>query len=436
MENIISTKRYVVKLSQTTNKPVKAWRITDFIEKVNNSYYKQELLKEIKERLNQGENPANIIILDKSFNIHKAYRGIGTLKLNTINGSKKLYHYGKPYSLYPNKKIILINNIFSTFSELYSLFNKHGVRLDKSILNTVIQQAFNNENELDISKLYSEIEFGYMSFEEEDPLLKKLKVKVNEELENLKSNIKLDLQEANTYVDIDSLIDDELSLKNNFNDEDYKKLYNCFPNKFANYFVNITRPIVGVYNVDKNTVEVLGVNFIKKNGHDDKQIDLKSVSHNSPFTVILVAGITLINSIYQMHCNKFDKTKIESEEEGIYSVLQEFDLNDDEDDEDDDIFEKEISEGKIALERWQKTKEQLEIAIQENGQSIEEELDKIENTEVSSVVNIGHSIDFTINNIEIKLQSYFDKAFEFNDFKDGEIEVIQEVNKEEIDNAI
>lgn len=424
MKDSVSNKRYVVKLSQNTNKHVKAWRVTDFIEKVNNSYYKQELLREIKERLKQGEDPANIIILDKSFNIHKNYQGIGMLKLNKTNGAKRLYHLGKPYSLYPNLRIILINNIFNTFSKLYTLFNKYGVRLDKSILNTVIKQAYESKEGLDLRELYSELKRGLESLDENEHLIKGLKLKVSEELEELKLKINADLQKAKTYLELENLIDDESSFKSKLNDNEYRKLYNLFPNRFAEYFVNTIRPIVGIYNADKNTIEILGVNFIKKDGYDDKQIDLKSVSHNSPFTVILIAGITLVASLYQMYCNRSDRNTIENEEEGIYSTLQEFNFDEDEDE--DDVFERDISEGKILIERWQKAKEQLTTIIEEDKESIEEELNIAEGSEVIPATNVKYSINITINNMSNNVQNYFDKAFESNDFKGGEVEVALE----------
>jgi hypothetical protein len=430
IENTVSSKRYIVKLRQSTNKHVKAWRITDFIEKVNNSYYKKELLLEIEGRLKQGENPANIIIFDKSFNIHKNYLGLGTLKLNTSNGAKRLYHLGKPYSLYPNPRIILINNIFNTFSELYTSFNKHDVRLDKSILNKVIKNSLESEEQLDIRELYSELEDGFKGLGKDEFLVGSLKNKVDDELEKLRLIVRENLEKAKLFLEMENYIDDASAFKGKLKDDEYRKLFNLFPNKFAKYFINTIRPIVGIYNEKNNTIEILGVNFIKKNGYDDKQIDLKSVSHNSPFTVILIAGISLVTSLYQMHCNRYDRNIIDNEEEGTYSTLLELDLEEEEEDDDDDLFENEILEGRVAVERWQEIKEQLEAVIQKDNEVTGENFCNVEDTLASNEMNGNYSVETTIININNKVQIYFDKAFESNDFKDGEIEVVLEKVKD------
>ncbi|WP_320940256.1 hypothetical protein, partial [Lysinibacillus capsici] len=199
-------KRFVVKLSQKTNKPVKAWRVTDFIEKVNNSYYKKELLKEIGERLSQGEAPENIIILDKSFNIHKAYRGLGIVKMNTIGGARQLYHLGKPYSLHPNEKIIITNNIFSTFSILYKLFNKYKVKLDKASLKDILKEAFNNPSDLSLEVLNTELEQALESVGDTQDM-GNFKNKVYQLISELKFNIEFELNQARDFWQLDDVIE-------------------------------------------------------------------------------------------------------------------------------------------------------------------------------------------------------------------------------------
>lgn len=427
-------KRYVVKLGQKTNKPVKAWRVTDFIEKVNNSYYKKELLKEIEERLYQGEDPKNIIILDKSFNIHKAYKGLGIIKMNTSGGAKHLYHLGKPYSLYPNEKIIITNNIYGTFSTLYKLFNKYKVKLDKASLKDILKEAFKNPNDL---------KFGVLNVELEQALeavgdikdINNLKDKVYELTNELKLNIEFELKQAQQFLQLDDEIKNSYDLEKRLKDtkdKKYKDLLNSFPNKFARYFVSTIRPIVGVYNPQKNIIEILASNFIKKDGHDERQIDLKSVTHNSPFTVVIIGGITLVISLYQMHCNKYDKKAImHDEDDEVFSSLLEFDFDEDEDVQD------ELESGQVIMEEWQETKEALENVINEFETNDDTQKEDILEEVQSDLEEIRPTISRTLVLIENRVQIYFDKAFENNEFKEGTIKVTKEKKEEtEFNDAI
>lgn len=417
-------KRYVVKMSQNTKQHVKAWRITDFIEKINNSYYKKELLKEITERLNNGESPENFIILDKSFNIHKANKHIKVLKLNTVNGVKKLYHLGKPYSLYPNEKIIVFNNVFNTFSTLYTLFNQYKIRLDKSILKDTFTEIFNGKEELilDFTLLNEELDHSLDLIE--DPIDREdLRTKKVALIKKLEENIETEIKAAKDFIKIDKDIKDESTLKKKMDDKKYKELVSVSPNKFTRYLISTIRPIVGIYNPEKNQIETLASNFIKKDGVDERQIDLKNVSHNSPFSVTIAAGLTFLLGVYQMHCNKYDATAIDEDEIDTYSTLLELDLDDEDDDESD--TEEAIEKSEIRIEEWQQTKEELEELIQKNKEAAELDDDTNhhnDNIPISVIKALGHA--------DNRVQNHFDRAFEDNDFKEGFIEVVEEGSEE------
>lgn len=417
--------RYRVKVSQNTNTHVKPWRVTDFIEKVNNAYYKKEILNEIEERLKKGVNPANIIMFDKSFNIYKAYRGLDTLNLNTVIGVKNFYHLGKPFSLYPNQKIILTNYIFNMFSELYTLFNKYDIRIDKSILHSLINQT--SEKELDLSDLYVELDLCYERLDKDKKFIDELKEKVEKEIKELRTKEKEERKNIIKYLRFEKSVKSESSFIEKLKNNEYKRLHRIFPKKFENNFIALTRPVAGIYDEENNTIEILGINFIKKNGNDNKQIDLKSVTHNSPFTIILIGGFTLLASLYQMHCNKYDENAIKKDKEGDYSTLQGFNF----DDEDEvDVIEREISEGDVLIKRWEQKKRELESVMQEEAI---QEVKESETLEATSISDVAPSVKVTINSMNKKVQNYFDKAFENNDFKEGELEVTKE---ETIENLI
>ncbi|KRE94903.1 hypothetical protein ASG89_31935 [Paenibacillus sp. Soil766] len=104
--------RYNIRFKQEDVGYVKPWRITDFIEKITTLHYKEELIKEIRNRLNNGVNPENIILFDKSFNIHRSYSNLSESSLLLQRGAKLTYHLGNFSSLYPNKEINSISLLF------------------------------------------------------------------------------------------------------------------------------------------------------------------------------------------------------------------------------------------------------------------------------------------------------------------------------------
>lgn len=426
-----SRKRYVVKMRQKTKQHVKAWRITDFIEKVNNSYYKKELLKEIEDNLKNGINPENIVILDKSFDIHKANKDIKVLNLNTNIGVKKLYHLGKPYSLYPNKKIVICNNVFNTFSLLYTLFNQYKIKIHKSILKETITEIFSGEEKLvlDFKQLREELNQS-LDLIEDATDKKYLNDKKETILKELKESIETEIKNAEAFIKIDSDIKNEDALKKKMKSVNYRELLSASPKRFTRYLISNVRPIVGIYNPDKNQIEILASNFIKKDGFDERQIDLKNVSHNSPFTVTIIAGVTLLMSVYQMHCNKYDANSINTNEVDTESAMLELNL-DVEDDE--SQTEEVIEKSKVLIEEWQQTKDELNKLLQENL-----EVPELSVAATQNDVDIPFSVINSLTNAEKKVQNHFDKAFENNDFKDGVIEVEEEEEKdlERIDEVI
>ncbi|MFP3920026.1 hypothetical protein U5N28_19675, partial [Lysinibacillus telephonicus] len=252
-----------------------------------------------------------------------------------------------------------------------------------------------------------------------------IRIKIVGLLKELKKCIETEIKAAKDFIKLDKDIKDEVMLKKKMGDKKYKELASVSPNKFSRYLISTIRPIVGVYNPEKNQIEILASNFIKKDGFDERQIDLKNVSHNSPFSVTIIAGITFLLGLYQMHCNKYDANAINEDEIDTYSTLLELDLDDEDDDEDDSDTEDAIEKSKIRIEEWQQTKEELEDLIQKNKEvaELEDEMNHDDNYAPISVIK-------ALGNADNRVQTHFDKAFENNDFKEGFIEVVEENSEE------
>ncbi|PEO36713.1 hypothetical protein CN555_21805 [Bacillus wiedmannii] len=190
--------------------------------------------------------------------------------------------------------------------------------------------------------------------------------------------------------------------------EKYNSLKKKYIDKFGNVFINSTRPIVAVINEELNRIDILGVNFIKRNAFDERQVDLKEVKHNSPFTICYFAGYALLNLIHQVYVNKLDKQKLEDD----YSDEEMEDLEAEYTDEN-DILENDSTNNNTdelriqVIENWKKTKVKLESIMQEEEQEL-----------VASTV-----IQNSLVSIETKLEGALQKNFEANGFMNGTLGV-------------
>lgn len=332
-------KRVEFKLKQNDDKYLKSWLVTDFANKISELHYKQELLNEINKRILEGVKPQNLLIFDKSFSIHKTYRFLGTHNLNTENGIKNIYHLGVPFPLYVNSKIDAIAHTFKSFSEMFTNFNKDEVKdaskLDKNLLHTFIKEAMESTHEeLKISTYKS-----YLINRIENIPDKELKQNYNEivegELKSLLKGYKETFGNNQRLLEFDK---DEVGFKLT-KEEEVKRndLVKKVSGKFEYHFNTNKKPVVGYFDENKNTIEILCVSFIKQNGKDEKQFDLKEISHNSPFFIGFAATYVLVQLFHQMYANKIDRkynfnelddTDIESEDN---SGIDQSEINETED---------------------------------------------------------------------------------------------------------
>lgn len=101
--------RIEIKLRKTDDEVPTSWEIGNFIDKLSCYYYKFELINVICKAINEGIHPKNIFILDESFKIDRSYINLDTMAV-TDKKIKNLYTIGKPKSIYPNKKLYMLNH--------------------------------------------------------------------------------------------------------------------------------------------------------------------------------------------------------------------------------------------------------------------------------------------------------------------------------------
>lgn len=310
-----TSKKLEVKLVRNDATLLTSWQISDFISQLTKHYYKNEIINTISLALKHGISPKNIIIFEESFEINNSYSNInGLLDFNNIPDVRTFYHLGEPISMFPNQEIIAINSAFSYFRKINEILGKYKfTRLDKNKLQyyySMIKDKLPHENVIaEMENLAKEIvKESANKNADRDQFHSKVQKLTKDTLEKY-SNYEKDLESLEILTS--SLEDNEFDI---FNDTKYKQLEKDYFNDFFTKFENLKRPIVGVFNSDTQKVQIFCQGFMNRAKHDPSRfLDLKSISHNSPYEAIFTIGIPIVVSLISVLNVALIKRSIERE---------------------------------------------------------------------------------------------------------------------------
>lgn len=273
-------------IKQIREKKLYPWEISSFLGRFNTYYYKAEVINTIAIALSRDINPEDIVIFNESFNLYKQNSNLSYLSL-VDSDIKHLYFIGLPYSLIPNKKIFFLNRLFYYFrkinefiykearkrlkrdllGELYSNYNSSNnfdslIEYLKILINECLDGVYleRSQNEI-LNSIYDDFINDFNSYQNEEDSIEIIKTKV------LNNNL--------TQIDIESNI--------------YKKYFK----DFYHYLNNIQRPLVVVKNQNSEILTILCRGQLNKDEIKSSTLDLKSISHNSPFKAIINGGTEL-----------------------------------------------------------------------------------------------------------------------------------------------
>ncbi|MEB9970343.1 hypothetical protein P4K82_01865 [Bacillus cereus] len=294
--------RVNLEMKRDGEKLLSSWQISAFIENLSRSYYKNELLNTIESYLNKGTDLENIFIIDESFKLNNIYKNLGILNLRNERDAKTLYHLGKPIGMFPNEKLIKINCMFEIFRKTNETLSEYKVKgLNKKKLSGLITFSISPNTTM------IAIKEKIISLANEN-----LNQSSQEEVRNNEQNKKIDrkklanslesstVQVMSSYQKMES---DFISLaitKESILANDIKDI-NKIPSNIAGYFNTfkstfdtLIRPIIGIYNPNDNSVEIICRDFIDKTLYVEENkrfLDIKSISRNSPLAVCVVLGV-------------------------------------------------------------------------------------------------------------------------------------------------
>ncbi|MED4678062.1 hypothetical protein [Bacillus nitratireducens] len=267
-----------------------SWQISNLLSQISSQYYKNELLNTISLALNEGIQPENLFILNDSFNINNAYSKLDILDLNKSDDIKAFYHLGKPTSLFPNERLFKTALVFDYFRKINEMLsNKKISPINKDSLLDLASEIHANNNLLHILDSISTLANKCLKKETTD------REEIVKNINTLITNAKEEFEQyEKNKVILDVMIDD---IKNKTyeppKDKKHKELETEYFNAFFTKFHNLKRPIVGIFYPNNNKIQILCNNFINKKKRDERFLDIKTISHNSPYLIDFIIGTSI-----------------------------------------------------------------------------------------------------------------------------------------------
>lgn len=305
------------------NRTLSSWELTDYIDILTKSYYKNELLNSLK----MYKYPENydVIIFDDSFNIKKKYLNLDIIDLNFSEGAKRFYHLGSFSAMTPNSTTFMLNMLFEIFLKANEILVKENFpRMDKNKLNSFINVCMNPKTKridveekiliqikstLDSVKLSKNVDSKIKQRDAEARV--KILKRTEKSIKNISAKYKFIEEEKNEYEETKySIVTKEIYSNNQISD----RIKNDYM-RFSELFNRLQRPIIGILDYNKKTIDIICSDFIDKDQYNQQNpnfFDIKSITRNSPISLIFFFGLGASTLIWQILNIKKDKKIIEN----------------------------------------------------------------------------------------------------------------------------
>lgn len=392
-------KRIKLKLKSEDSTTLSGWQLQEFIKNINKGYCKLDIINEISRLINQGEKPENIIIINKSYDINNLYTYLqksNEIDLNKLSTIENLYHLGIPVSMYPNKRIKEIAIIFKLYREIYTLFNGENIPVIpkdklKEYINVDIDTAIDTITK-DSKGIMSKLKMG------NENILKATNYKLDGIINKLKEELKKYRDNQDNIIKFNEIINNELKEIKDSDKELYLKIQSDYYSEFFKLLNSLDRPIILRYDDKNNKLIVIKKEYMLNDVDSENFLDFKEYSHNSPFVINIIAGVTIsiiIALLYQ--ASKEEKV---NDEKAIKNKSIEENLD------------KELKEIILELASSSELNQTNEI----KNQYIKKELDNLKNTLNENIEKTLERRGINYNNIVIDIEEY--KKSRINKSKD------------------
>lgn len=137
-----TSKRIKMSFRQIYDETMYPWEIAGFLNELNTSYYKFELLNSISSALLNGISPEDIFIFDSSLPLYERYSALNIVPEDV--SSEIFYRIGRPYPLKPNLFVYQYNLLCEAFETVNSfLYANHVRTLRINKINTAYMRLVN-----------------------------------------------------------------------------------------------------------------------------------------------------------------------------------------------------------------------------------------------------------------------------------------------------
>lgn len=318
-------KNIELSIKKETDEILSSWEISNFLNTLNSSYYKIELINTVALAINNGVDIENLIIFSDSFNINTSYSYLKKNVLLDIDNTKDLknfFHLGIPHSLIPNRMLFNMNILFEMFREINSLYYKSVInKIDKNKLSDLVKGVKEDQSH-EMFEILEDIIKDHFSItkelnQEEKKDVKDKYEKTNRIIAKYKNKIK------EFEKDYESLIDVIESIKKGEKIKINSELEKNFFLNFYKYLKSDSRPIIGIFNSKNRKIEIICPNHINKRSRDDRFFDVKKIEHNSPTLIYLCAGLPLLTIIgisFHNYKQRIENKKMERETEELKEI--------------------------------------------------------------------------------------------------------------------
>lgn len=266
----------IVEIKNKASVNMSNWQITHTVDTLTTVNNKFDVLDKINRLICSGINKDNIFVTDRSFLIstnYKTYFEHGSIIRNDGPAIIKAAHIGKLITMEYNPEISSINALFEYYKKISSLIaQSHRHRLRTCLLS----QAYDALRDDGINTACVILRDGAIE-------------QVNEIYDMY---LKPDYKKRDSLIQrIEEMYEKELPRILRKNEGDAKKCRN----RFEYYFSRNDRPIVGIYNPEQRSFEIINADQMYKNGEESiNGIKLRSISKNSPVEIIVaVTGVML-----------------------------------------------------------------------------------------------------------------------------------------------
>lgn len=303
------TKKYYLKLKQGSDKYISPWKISKVIDDIAGEYYKKYLLNLIVDRIPSLKENEELIVFHDSFDMYNKYSDLKDFSFRKKEDVLDIYYLGNPIPFKPNLRIMKISLIFEMHRELFTELNSIDILMDRNKMSNYIKPNLNDKKEFDLSLLQK-----YLTEVLSGNKTEHIKAKNNCDkiVNKFKSRLTRFVEHTVEFDMIDGF-EDENELKVYLDKSKKHNLYKNYYENFEDTFIKLGRPMVGIIDIEKGTLEILAKEFIREDlqNKNVNKIEMVSLSKNSPTAMAYIVGAIVVPWLASLVVTSLETKKVQ-----------------------------------------------------------------------------------------------------------------------------